>query len=131
MRLHILSDLHMEFGPVEIPRPDCDVVILAGDISTKWHGITWARQHFAGVPVIYILGNHEYYGENFLSLVGKLRELAQGSSIHVLENESVTIGDFHFFGGTFWTDMELNSDWLTGAIEARHSMNDYKRVRNS
>ena len=34
-RLHILSDLHIEFGPFECPSLDADVTILAGDIFTK------------------------------------------------------------------------------------------------
>ncbi|HTD65141.1 MAG TPA: metallophosphoesterase, partial [Candidatus Limnocylindria bacterium] len=32
MRLHILCNLHLEFGPAKIPTTDADVVVLAGDI---------------------------------------------------------------------------------------------------
>ena len=33
MRLHILSDLHLETGPRELGATDADVVVLAGDID--------------------------------------------------------------------------------------------------
>ena len=32
MRIHLLSDLHLEFGPFEPSLMDADVVLLAGDI---------------------------------------------------------------------------------------------------
>jgi len=33
MRIHILSDLHLEFTELENRTVDCDVIVLAGDIS--------------------------------------------------------------------------------------------------
>jgi Icc-related predicted phosphoesterase len=131
MRLRILSDLHMEFGAVQIPPVDCDAVVLAGDISTKLHGVRWAIEQWPTTPVVYVLGNHEYYGAKFPKLIQTLRDAAEGTQVHILENETVTIGGFQFFGATLWTDLELNSDWLTGAAEAGPVMNDYKRIRNS
>lgn len=85
MRLHILSDLYMEFGAVEIPRVDCDVVILAGDISTKRRGVRWAIEQWTDVPVIYVLGNHECYGGRFPRLGEKLRALAEGTNVRARE----------------------------------------------
>lgn len=131
MRLHVLSDLHMEFGEVQIPVVDCDAVVLAGDISTKFAGVRWALRQWTDRPVIYVLGNHEYYGAKFPRLVDKLREETRGTHVHVLENECLRVGGVTFFGATLWTDLELNSDWVTGAAEAGSVMNDYKRIRNS
>ena len=31
MRIHVLSDLHLEFGPFSMPKVEADVVVLAGD----------------------------------------------------------------------------------------------------
>ena len=62
MKLRILSDLHVEFEDFEPPPVDADVVVLAGDIHVRHHGVDWARERFPGVPVLYVLGNHEYYG---------------------------------------------------------------------
>lgn len=131
MRIHVISDLHQEFGEIDVPTVDCDCVVVAGDVSTKRAGLQWLRSRFRDVPVIYVCGNHEYYGEKLPRLTEKLREEAEGTNIHFLENDSVTIGGMHVFGCTLWTDMALHGPWLDGATEANARMNDYKRVRNS
>jgi len=33
MRLHVLADLHLEFGPIDIPDTDADAVVFAGDVG--------------------------------------------------------------------------------------------------
>lgn len=116
---------------MDVPTVDCDAVVLAGDVSTKKHGLRWIRERFRDVPVIYICGNHEYYSENYPSLCDKLRRECAGSNVHFLEDASVTIGGIHFFGCTLWTDLALGGDWQVGAAEALDYMNDYKRIRNS
>lgn len=131
MRLHVISDLHQEFGEVDVPRVACDCVVIAGDVATKHHGLEWVLRKFSDIPVIYICGNHEYYGAKLPRLTQLLRERARGTNVHFLENESVTIAGVHFFGCTLWTDMALHGDWIAGAAEADTGMNDYKRIRNS
>lgn len=52
MKLHILSDLHVEFAPFVPDRAAvdaADVVVLAGDIHQRARQ-AWARQAFAGNP---------------------------------------------------------------------------------
>jgi len=41
VKLHILSDLHVEFGDFNIPDVGADIVILAGDIHVKDKGLKW------------------------------------------------------------------------------------------
>jgi hypothetical protein len=69
MRLLILSDLHHEVWREHAPRIDPalsrpDVVVLAGDIDTGAKAVAWAAHTFAGLPVLYVHGNHEGYGHN-------------------------------------------------------------------
>lgn len=130
MRIHVISDLHQEFGEIPIPRVDCDCVVLAGDVSTKWNGLRWILREITDVPVIYICGNHEFYGENYPSLLDKLKTQAANTNVHFLENETVTIQGVRFFGCTLWTDLALLEPWQDGSASAT-VMNDYKRVRNS
>jgi len=42
MKIHILSDIHLEFSSVFPPPEDADVVVLAGDIGKHTHGFQWA-----------------------------------------------------------------------------------------
>ena len=61
MKIHILNDLHIEFGAFEPPPTDADVVVLAGDIGVGLEGLHWAQSCFSDKPVIYVPGNHEFY----------------------------------------------------------------------
>jgi Icc-related predicted phosphoesterase len=129
MRLHILSDLHLEFEPFAPPKTEADVIILAGDISTGCHGLKWALKAFAERPVIYVLGNHEFYGQTLQKLIGELRQMASGTNIHLLENESCTIGEVTFLGATLWTDFALNGNPDVAEVVAQTGMNDYRQIR--
>ena len=134
MRIRILSDLHREFGPTEIPAVggDVDLVVLAGDIDIKVNALGWIREFTAGVPAAYVCGNHEFYGDKLPRVREKLQEATAGTNVHVLEDSHFTTADgWHIYGCTLWTGMALNGDWQVGAAEAGAWMNDYKRVRNS
>lgn len=129
MRLHILSDLHLEFEPFTPPAVEADAVILAGDISTGRNGLKWALKSFPERPVIYVLGNHEFYGQKVQKLIKELQEMTQGTNVHLLENQSCTIGGVLFLGATLWTDFALNGDPVMSEVVAQTSMNDYRRIR--
>lgn len=132
MRLRILSDLHREFGHLPLPDVASDVVILAGDIDRGARGVTWARQRFPDQPVLYIAGNHEHYGERLGRLTEKLREAATGSNVRILENDTIELDGWRFFGATLWTDFNLFGDRLAAmaaAGEKGTGMNDYRKIR--
>jgi Icc-related predicted phosphoesterase len=131
MKIHVLSDLHFEFRHFVLPKTDADAVVLAGDIHLGNKGILWAQQHFPDVPVVYILGNHEYYRHAYPKLLHELLHSTQNSNVHVLENQALKIGDVTFLGCTLWTDFALFGDpKLFGQI-AMQTMSDYKKIRVS
>lgn len=129
MRLHILSDLHIEFAPFDLPNVNADAVLLAGDVHTGRNGLRWIREKMPTVPVVYVLGNHEFYGQNIPTLVDDLRELAHGTNVSVLENALVEIGDVIFLGATLWTDFQLSGDVVMSQVAAVTNMTDFKRIR--
>jgi Icc-related predicted phosphoesterase len=131
MKLHILSDVHVEFGPYDAPETEADVVVLAGDIHVGRNGFDWAREQFPNKPVLYVLGNHEYYGEALPKFTDTLRELAEGTNVHILEQDSLTLDGVTFLGCTLWTDFELFGDPRIAGYEAAQKMTDYKRIRVS
>src|ERR1039457_1751106 len=129
MRIYILSDLHLEFEPFTPPAVEAEAVILAGDVSTGRNGLKWGLKTFPDRPVIYVLGNHEFYGQKLQKLIKELQELADGTNIHLLENGSCCIGDVVFLGATLWTDFALNGNPVVSEVVAQTSMNDYRRIR--
>ena len=131
MRIHVLSDLHIEFGEFQYPEVDADLTILAGDVHVKRNGLKWILDAIPDRPVIYIMGNHEFYGEKLPRLTQKLKDQAKGTNVHILENDSFEFDGFRFFGATLWTDMNLHGDTMVGSIEAQQTMNDYKRIRHT
>lgn len=130
MRLLILSDLHVEFGPFTPPVGlDYDAVVLAGDIHVKGRAAAWAAKTFPGKPVILVLGNHDYYGSNLVKAVATAQADCTGSQVHLLHNSSVTIDGVRFLGGTLWTDYRLTGNKPLAMWDAQQTMNDHKKIR--
>lgn len=137
MRLWILSDLHLELThgwdlPSAADRPDFDVLVVAGDLVPKMErGVAWLAERVTDRPVVYIAGNHEFYGVDVDRTVEKAKLAAAGTAIHVIQNETVRIGDVTFAGATLWTDFELMGDRLLAMRVANERMNDFRRIRVS
>ena len=134
MKLLVLSDLHVEFAPF-VPDAEAtqaaDVVVLAGDIHKGVQGMDWARKIFPNQKIIYVAGNHEFYGQHWDKLLDRLRAQALVHGIHFLENEAVTIEDIRFLGATLWTDFELfgPENRPRTMVVAKHGMNDFKVIQ--
>jgi len=130
MKLHILSDIHLEFAPFDLPDTDADVVVLSGDIGTRLGGIEWANR--LQKQVVYVAGNHEYYGNALPKLTDKMRETA-GPNVAFLEDDEVIIGDVRFLGATLWTDFRLFGDAAKdySMLVAGEQMNDFRKIRTS
>lgn len=130
MKLHILSDLHQSRGVLELPRNDADIVILAGDISRPKDAVSWALDF--NKPVLYVPGNHEFYGSSLSATVAELKQLCAGTCVQVLDNDEVIIDGVRFLGSTLWTDFVLSADSAqrTQAMqEAQQFMRDFSAIR--
>lgn len=130
MKLHVLSDLHTEFADFSPPETDADVVILAGDIGVGLGGIEWAARQFPKALVIYVPGNHEFYGHD-IGLTGGLKAAAP-ANIHVLNNDKLEIHGIRFLGSTLWTDFNLHGDeeaWFARQY-AKRLMKDFASIHN-
>jgi predicted phosphodiesterase len=132
MRLNILSDLHLSLGTLDIPKNDADVVILGGDIARPREAISWA-QGFTK-PVLYVLGNHEFYGGSIAGTARELKRLCAGTNIRVLDDEEFVIDGVRFLGTTLWTDFMLFGEGEQRAEamqEALRFMHDFRKIRMS
>lgn len=133
MKLWILSDLHLSrkaasagvIAPDAIP--NADVTIIAGDICEGIEdAITWLATTIAPrMPVVYVVGNHEFYGE----YIGQARRVARTQAarvpnLYLLDDADVVIDGVRFVGATLWTDYLLfaHGDQTT----RRHAMRTIK-----
>ncbi|MGQ0619853.1 MAG: metallophosphoesterase [Panacagrimonas sp.] len=134
MKIRYLSDLHLEFTdyqPEVIPSIGEDLVVLAGDIGVGTQGIRWAVKAIPDRPVIYVLGNHEFYGHDFDELIIEAKACAQGTNVHLLENDEVQIGGLRVLGCTLWTDFNCfgTERRVDAEFEAWLMMNDYRLIK--
>lgn len=150
MKIAVTSDVHLEFGQLELDNTDnADVLILSGDIcvandlaerdsfnirgehdrSNRFH--EFFQMCSARFPqVLYVMGNHEHYHGDFAKSATILRErLSYLPNLHFLDKQSIIIDDVTFIGGTLWTDMN-NEDTAT-MRSIRSMMNDFRCVENS
>jgi len=123
LRIRIFSDLHLEMSdrhpPLDFPQAEADVVVLAGDIDNGTAAIDWAEHAFAGKPVIYVPGNHEYYDGEYFAVGEALRTRAAASpNVRLLAPGELKVHGVRFIGATLWTDFELfGAETLVPAIE--------------
>lgn len=146
MRVHVFSDLHLEFGPCAFP-PEvrsgqlADLVLLAGDIHTRRRGPRWAAETFRQ-PVAMVLGNHEAYGDSLhASIAGERKAAAEstarrGHPVHALERETwaLTAPDgtaVRIVAATLWTDFALFGATQQARVmdDAHSAMNDFQMIR--
>lgn len=123
--LHVLSDLHLESGPYALPADlKFDILVAAGDIGPVEISVPWLVS--LNVPVVYVLGNHERWKKDFVGAVTLAKELAQGTQVHVLERDEVTIQGVRFLGATLWTNLREFSDDTAEAVG--RLMRDYQYI---
>jgi predicted phosphodiesterase len=152
MKISVCSDLHLEFGELEIHNTDnTDVLVLAGDIcviydlfeyTTEEDAIGYVKyrsQRFHEFfqqackewkQVIYIMGNHEHYNGDIDNTLATARErLGYLNNLHILERSSILIEDVRFICGTLWTDM--NQGDVETLDRVRGFMNDFSSIKDS
>lgn len=114
MRAWIVSDLH--YSPMDALMgapfriPDADICICSGDISEDISTtIAYLRRDIERhMPVILVLGNHDYYNASIDFALERARREIEGTRIHLLENQSIEMAGCRFVGATLWTDFAVS-----------------------
>jgi len=142
MKIHYMSDLHLEFGALKKPLPDGDILLLAGDIticrtldpamtSPEMRSVRKATvalnnevgnrfQRAFGVP-----GNHEPYRGYYEDTFPRLRKMMP--AVRWLDCEAVELDERTLlFGATLWTDMGRGDPRVHRLIQ--YNMNDFQIV---
>lgn len=141
MKLLVLSDLHLEFGQFHVPDVDFDAVILAGDIAVPASKVPFwacrATNFGEATPIVFVPGNHEFYGAVMSNTLMDLRRASAGTNFHTLDCSELVVGGVRFLGCTLWTDFALRIDTAAGprsdaarsAREARRVLADFRAIR--
>ena len=142
MKLLLLSDLHLEVAPLELPPSlEFDVAVLAGDIV--WPGTALA-DWVAASPllrraraVVAVSGNHEVFDAVLQDEAAAMQRAAAARHtppLHLLDCSEVRVDGVRFLGCTLWTDFELRIDTPAGPRSdraramavAQRTMADYR-----
>lgn len=144
MRLAIASDLHVEFGDINLVNDQgAELLILAGDIcmikdlDKQSERGDRTRNFFQRVSqefpwTIYVMGNHEHYGGDFAKSASKFNDFRESHgiyNIHLVEKDTYRLGGYEFICGTLWTDFNDMDSYTM--FNAEQMMNDYKGVKNT
>ena len=153
MRVNVISDLHLEFGDLELPGGD--VLVISGDacesrtlrkhkyqaeylLGDEFKRVDRAARFFHEEVTkyrecIYVMGNHEHYSgkyhKTWHELIAEMPD-----NVEVLEQQHTEIDGVLFLGATLWTSCN-KGDPLTMQV-LKNGMNDYRaityhdRVRN-
>lgn len=136
MKIQIASDLHIEFmgrqdheDLMEQFTGDADVLVLSGDIvPLKYQDqVRDVLSPFCEryKDVVYVPGNHEYYGNNVrdahLVLGAAQNELY---NLHVLKNSRLVVQGQEFYGGTLWFP-----EVPKGLEHLKDMMNDFSLIQ--
>ena len=135
MNIRILSDLHLEFGMLELPvlpGEENDVLVLAGDVGIAKKEDTFKpflevmSQRFQ--HVFYIMGNHEHYHGSIIRSVPKIKEACDHlKNLHVVERGVMRVNDVSFIGATLWASYSRANPLIFE--KARYWMNDHRLIR--
>jgi Icc-related predicted phosphoesterase len=148
MRVDVCSDLHLEFGDLELPGGD--ILIISGDACEARYLDKSAygpdSVHFAFEDprrkkgrfyrffeeeckkyrkTILVMGNHEHYGGRFDKTYDQIRDNLP-AHVQLMEKETVEIDGVLFVGATLWTDCN-RGDGMT-MFHLKNSMNDYRII---
>lgn len=135
MKLRVVSDLHFEFhadggegllNSLKLEDPDWDALVIAGDLcsSAKLLGSLFrVRDRIKGRPLVYVTGNHEYYGATLEVVDKTVRDWFHAESWKPLERDVIEINGRRILGCTLWFPFsdETKSN--------RQYMNDFYQIK--
>jgi Icc-related predicted phosphoesterase len=134
VKIQIFSDLHVDVLPIKKFSivEGVEAVIVAGDTC---EGALRALEHLRRIvpmeiPVVMVMGNHEYYRHFIRSELALARSHAAAFNVHLLENQTVVLGGVRFVGATLWSDYSIFGEANRAAVMSvcAAGMNDHKKV---
>lgn len=138
MKIRLLSDTHHEFyrsnkwkSQPWVTNAGEDILILAGDIASGSSNVIDTISEFlnTGIPkIIYVPGNHEYYGTEFSDFNKKITSKSQTIGNLAVLNPGYRIVDRTLFIGTpLFTNF---SNRPIAQLHAQQVITDFRLIKN-
>lgn len=136
MRLGIVSDLHLNFSGLDLPVDDLDILVIAGDTSPVHTQVAhWLERTVPPeLPVVMVMGNHDYEGQRIRQAVANLRHCLaerQLDNVHLLADEATVIAGVRFLGTTLWTQFDAFEPGIprhVAAQSAAYQISDFRSI---
>ena len=130
MKIQVLSDLHLEHGgSLPAHHPETDAIVLAGDLAPYTEGLLEnLADQWSGAPhILYVLGNHEFYGTDIEETRAQIATECEDTGIHLLDPGIVRIDGVRFIGATLWTDFRLEgvADEIGAHMRVSREVSDF------
>ncbi len=82
--------------------------------------------------MIYVPGNHEFFGGQLDEVLDDLRAKGSEDTIHLLQGDGFIFGGVRFLGATLWSDFELHgsapAEIAKSMADAQWTMVDYQEI---
>lgn len=134
MKIQLVSDTHFEFDTDyglafanKLLQPVADTLVLAGDVVPlrEWRGLVEIFGWFCDrwKDVVYVPGNHEYYGQRPAEADHRLVKVAEKlPNFHPLNPGAVVIDGQRFLGATMWFEQTV------GEENYRRYLSDFRQI---
>lgn len=123
-RVQIISDVHSRWESCSFD-PSAQLIVALGDLTEGVEGVKWLKS--SRRPVLYIPGNHEFYGADYLARLSELENAAVGSSVNIMDRKSANAGGWRFLCATLWTDHhDLDPQMVA---QSSRLLNDYRHIQ--
>lgn len=138
LRVSFISDIHLSEKNkliskdlVKLRKSNVDVLLILGDISSDpsdWNEfLQIIRKYFSVGPVLFLMGNHEYYSHDINTATKEYAQAIQNDNdAYILDNSNIIINGVNFIGSTLWSSFELGKDMSV----AEKQVFAFKRVKN-
>jgi len=128
----LASDFHIKHSIHEMKEivsdVNRDIAIFLGDLSKTYDTTRFEefiRHHLQFSDIIFVLGNHEYFSDNFHEAPNKVRRLfdvinkTTPHNAYVLENDTFIMNDIRFIGTTLWSNLDLTNTDVSDSMVRR------------
>jgi predicted phosphodiesterase len=122
VKIKIVSDLHKEFGNINIPFTGEDILILAGDIDS-YRDISSLKNN--NRHTIFVPGNHDFYGMT-INEAQQFFNSFEDEKFHIGIRKTINLFDINFVCATLWTD--LNNQNPIAMIACKNTISDFKQI---